>query len=117
MMPYINANTKVCSVDRDTDFFEIVARILIGDIFVPYLFIIWPVFVLRMLIDLIKENSFTLKKARGKRYATETITHANYTDDRALLSNTPILAKTLQRSLEQEARGIAFKVNADKAEF
>ena len=40
----------------ETDFFNIVARILQGDTFAPYLFIICLDYVLWVLIDLIKEN-------------------------------------------------------------
>ena len=40
-----------------------------------------------MLIDQIKENGFTLKKARSRQYSAETITDADYADDLALLLN------------------------------
>ena len=40
MMPYRNMKVKVCSPDGNTDFFDIVARVLLGDTLVPYLFII-----------------------------------------------------------------------------
>ena len=40
-------------------------------------------YVLRTLIDLMKENGFTLKKkkAKSRRYHAETITDGNYTDE------------------------------------
>ena len=44
---------------------------------------------LRSYIDLIKENGFTLKKIRSRRYLAETKTNADYADDLGLLANTP----------------------------
>ena len=64
-----------------------------------------------------KENGFTLKKARSRWYLTETITDADYADDIALLANTPTQAKSLLHSLEQIAGGIGLHVNADKMEY
>ena len=40
MMLYKNTKVKVCTLDRDTDFFDIVAGILQRDTLAPYLFII-----------------------------------------------------------------------------
>ena len=69
-------------------------------------------YVLRTLIDLMKENGFTLAKARSRRYPAQTITDADYSDDIALLA--PTQAKSLPYSLEQPAGGIGLHVNADK---
>ena len=66
MMLYKNTKVKVHSSDGDIDFFNIVAGVLQGDTLVPYLFIICLDYVLQMLIDLMKENGFTLKKARSR---------------------------------------------------
>ena len=41
MMLYRNMKVKVCLLHGDTNFFNIVAGILQGDTFVPYLFIIY----------------------------------------------------------------------------
>ena len=54
----------VGSPDGDTNFFDIVARVLQRDGFTPFLFIICLDYVLQMSIDLMKENSFTLLKKR-----------------------------------------------------
>ena len=51
---------KVCSPDGDTDFFDIVAGVLRGDTLASYLLIICLNYILRILIDLMKENGFTL---------------------------------------------------------
>ena len=81
MMLYKNTKVKVRSPDRDTDFFDIVAGVLLGDTLAPYLFIICIDYVLQTSADLMKENGFKLAK--------DTITDADYTDDLTLLTNTP----------------------------
>ena len=59
-------NTRV--MDRDRDFFDIVARVLQIDSLAPYLFIIYLDNMLRMSIDSIKENDFTFTKLRSRLY-------------------------------------------------
>ena len=88
-------NMKVCSLDGDTDFFDIVTGVLQGDTLALYLFIICLGYILWTLIDIMKENGFTLEKARRRQYPTQTITDAGYTDDRALQTNTPTQAKSM----------------------
>ena len=84
-------------------FFDIVAGVQPGDTLAPYLFIICLDYVVRTLIDLMKENSFTLKKARSRRYPAKTIMDPDYTYDIALLANTPTQAESRRHSLEQVA--------------
>ena len=64
-----------------------------------------------------KDNSFKLAKERSKRYPTQIITDVDYTDDIALLANTPAQAETLLHSLEQAAAGIGLQVHRDKTEY
>ena len=64
-----------------------------------------------------KENGFTLVKERSRRYFAQTITDADYTDDIALLTNTPARAESLLHSLERVAGGIGLHVNTDKTEY
>ena len=116
-MLYRNTKVKVCSPDGETDYFEIVADVLRGDTLAPYLFIICLDYILRMSIDKMKDNGFKLTKERSKRYPAQTITNVDYTDDIALLANTPTQAETLLHSLEQAATGISFHVNAHKTEY
>ena len=97
---YKNTKVKVHSPDGDIDYFNTVASVLQGDTLAPYPFIICLDYVLRMSIDLMKENSFRLAKERSRRYPAQTIMDANYTDDIALLANTPTQAETLLHSLE-----------------
>ena len=51
MMLCRNMKVKVRSLDGDTAFFNMVARVLQGDIFAPYLFIICLDYVRRTAID------------------------------------------------------------------
>ena len=60
MILYRNIKVKVRSPDGNTDYFDIVGRVLQGDTLVPYLFIICLDYVLRTSIDKIKENGFEL---------------------------------------------------------
>ena len=97
---YRNTKVKVRSPDGDTEYFDIVAGVLQGGTLAPYLFIICLDYVLRTSIDKIRENGFELTKKRSRRYPATTITDADYTDDIAILANTPNQAETLVHSLE-----------------
>ena len=71
-----------------------------------------------MLIDLRKENGFTLKEKRKYRqYPKGTITDADYTDDLVLFTNTAAQAKSQLHSPKQATGGIGLYVNANKTEF
>ena len=61
-MLYRSTKTKVCSPDRDLDFFNIVAGVLHGDTLAPYSFIICLDYILGTSTDLIKQDDFMLKK-------------------------------------------------------
>ena len=117
MLLYKNTKVKVHSPDGDTDFFDIVGGMLQGDTLVPYLFIICLDYVLWKSIDSLKENGFTLAKERSRRYSSWKIIDMDYTEDIALLVNTPVQAKVLQYILEQAAGGLSLHVNANKTEF
>ena len=117
MMLYRNTKVKVCSPDGGTDYFNIVADILQGDILAPYLFIICLDYELRTSIDKMKENCFKLTKKRSRRYPARTITDADYTNDVVLLANAPTQAETLIHCLERIAAGIGLHVNAHKTEY
>ena len=108
---------KVRSPDRDTDYFDTVAGVLHGDTLAPSLFIICREYMLRTSINKIKENGFKLTEERSRRYATQTITDADYTDDIALLVNTPAQAETQVNSLERAAAGMGLHINAHKTEY
>ena len=85
---YRNTKVKVHSPDGDTEYFDIVAGVLQGNMLAPYLFIICLDYMLRTSIDKIREYGFELTKKRSRRYPAKTITDADYADDIALLANT-----------------------------
>ena len=113
MMLYKNSKVNVCSSDGGTDYFDIVPGVQQGDTLAPYLFIICLGYVLRMSIGIMKDNGFKWPKERSRRYPAQTITDADYANERALLANTPAQAETLLHSLERAAASIGFHVNAN----
>ena len=100
MILYKNTKLKVCSLDGDTNYFNIVAGMLQGDTLAPYLFIICLDKVLRTSVEKMKDNGFKLTKKRSRRYPAQTITDVDYADDIALLANIPAQAETLLHSLK-----------------
>ena len=101
----------------ETEYFDIVAGVLQGDMLAPYLFILCLDYVLRVSIDKIRENGIELTKKRSRMYPAKTITDADYADHIAILANTPNQAETLLYSLERAAAGIDMEANAYKTEF
>ena len=101
----------------DTEYFGLVAGVLRGDTLSPYLFIICLDYVLRTLIDKIRENCFELTKKRSRRYPTKTIINADYANNIAILANTSNQGETLLHSLERAAAGIGLHANAHKTEY
>ena len=77
-------------------------------------------YVVRMSIDLIKENCFSLKtkkkEARIRLYLGETKTFVDDANDTALLVNTTTESESLLQSLEQAGGGIGLHVSANKIE-
>ena len=116
MMLYKNTKLNVHSPDGNTDFFDIVAGLLQGDTLAPYLFIICLDYVLRLLVNLMKENCLTLEMAK-RWYPERIITDADYADVIALLAHTAALAKSLLHSLERAAGSTGLHVNADKTYY
>ena len=114
---YRNTKGKVRSPDGDTEYFDIVARVLQGDMLAQYLFIICLDYVLRTSIDKTREKGFKLTKKRSRRYPARTITDADYADDIAILANTPNQTETLLHKLERAAAGIGLHANAHKMEY
>ena len=80
-MLYKNTKVKVCSPDRDRDYFDIVSGVLQGDTLALCLFIICVKYVLRTSIDKMKDSSVKLTKARSRRYSAQTMMDADYADN------------------------------------
>ena len=70
MIMYKNTQSFVRSSDGDIEFFDIIAGVLQGDTFAPYLFIIVLDYVLRNL-DQNENFDFTLRKQLSRRYPDE----------------------------------------------
>ena len=117
IMHYKNTTLKVRSPNGDIDFFDIVAGVLQGETLTPYQFIICRDYVFQTSIDLMKENGYTLEKAKSKRYPARSITGADYADDKALLANKPTQAESLVHRVERAAAGRGLHVNTDKTEY
>ena len=117
MMLYKNTKVKVRSLDRDTDYFASVAGVQQGNTLTPYLFIISLDYVLRTSTHSMKENCFKLAKERRRIFAAPTITGVGYTDDIALLANSPAQTAFKIHSLKWAAGDIGPDVNAYKTKY
>ena len=113
---YRNTKVKVRWPDGDTEYFDIVAGVLQGDTLAPYLFIIYLDYMLRTLINKIRENGFELTKKRSRRYPAKNNYRCRLRHI-AILANTPNQAETQLYSLEWAAACIGFHVNAHKTEY
>ena len=94
-----------------------VAGVLWEDTLAPYLFIFWLDYILLMLIDLIKENGFTLKKAKSRWYPAETMTDTDLCRQTDASYKYTCPSESLLYSLEQVSGSIGLYVNANKAEY
>ena len=107
----------VHSLDEDTDFFDIVTEVLQGNTLAPYLFRPCRDYALQTSIDLIKENSFELKRARSRRYPAKTITNKDDADDLALLANTLAYIESFLHSLKQTTGSIGYANKTESIRF
>ena len=116
MMLHKNTKVKVRSSDVDTDFFHVV--VLQGDTLFPYLFIICQDYILQTSTDLIKENSFTLKKRQEADDIPQKLlwTQTTQMTLRFLQIHLP-KSNSCYFSPEQAAGGIGLHMNADKMEY
>ena len=99
-MPYKNTKREVCSPDEDTDIFTTVTRVLQGGTFMPYLLLFCLDYIPRISIYQLKENEYTLKKVKSKKFAGEKLVDIDCADNLVLLSNIPAQAEYLLHSLE-----------------
>ena len=63
------------------------------------------------------KKSFTLEKARSRRFPALTIAGSYYTDDITLLANTPAQTESLLYSQAKAAGGIGPHFNSNKTEY
>ena len=101
----------------ETEFFDVLAGMLEGDTLAPFLFVICLDYALRISVDKCNEYGLTLELARSRRFHTEKITDADYSDDLAILSYNSYNAQKLLHILEKSAAFIGLHVNAAKTEY
>ena len=78
------------------------------------------------MVDLRKENGFTLRKKKEEKkpktttnrlYSAKTLTNADYADDLPLLANTPAQAESELQSLEPAEGSTELHANTNKTEY
>ena len=107
---YKRINKKICRQKKsaplmETDYFDIVAGMLQGDVLAPYFFLICLDYVLRISFDKMKDNGFKLTKEKSRRWPARTIMDADYANDIALLANKSAQTETLLHSVERADAG------------
>ena len=116
MIMYKNTQAFVRSPDGDTEFFNIIARVLQGETLAPYLFIIVLDYVLRNL-DQNKTLGFTLRKQLSRRYPAEMLTDADFDNDLVILSYKIRNADKLLKILETAVASVGLYMNTTKTKL
>ena len=116
MIMYKNTQAFVRSPDGDTEFFNIIARLLQGDTLAPYLFIIVLDYVLRNL-DQNKNLGFTLRKQLSRRYPAEMLTDADFDNVLVILSDKIRNAEKLLKILETAVASVGLYMNTTKTKL
>ena len=115
---YENTRAKVISPDGETDLFELLAGVLQGDTFAPYLFVIVLDYALRTAIDGREEDlGFHLEKRKSRRVSPEVITDFDFADDFALLSEEIQQAQELLSRVEMSVGKVGLRMNASKTKY
>ena len=105
------------SPDGDTEFFEILAGVLQGDILAPYLFIIVLDHAMRQAVGIESNLGFTLDRSRSRRHPAKVICGTDFADDIALLSNALEQAQLLLSRFETSAKHVGLHINNYKTEY
>ena len=112
---YSKTRAKVCSPDGETEYFEILAGVLLGDTLAPFLCIVALDYALRLAINGREEElGFTLVPRRSRRVRPVMVTDLDFADDIALISDTAEKARELLLAVERECRKIGLRLNAKK---
>ena len=108
----------VRSPSCNSNFFYIIAGVLQEHLLAPYMLMICQDYTLEISVDQTNRNGFTLKKK--KKYKKQTIfcrkyiRDADFSDNLALIINTPAQIKSLLRSVEETVESIDLYLNPDK---
>ena len=114
---YLNTRAKVQSPDGEKEEFDILAGVLQGDTFAPYLFTIVLDYVMREATSKAENPGFTLKKRRSKRHPPIEVSDLDFADDIALTLNTLEEAQNLLFEVEIAAGNVGLHLNAKKTEI
>ena len=109
---------NVLSPDGETEFFEILAGVLQGDILAPYIFIIMIDYAIRQAIDNdALDLGFKLDRKRSRRYNPDVITDLDFADDIALVTEELEQAQDFLHRVQKNTAKIGLHLNSDKTEF
>ena len=110
---YHKTKAKVITPDGETGEFDTYGGVLQGDTLAPYLFIIVLDYCLRLAINGREEHlGFTINPRRSRRVGLLMITHLDFTDDIALVSDTACQAQELLDRVEDVALRVGLHMNA-----
>ena len=84
---YENTRARVITPDGETEFFQIIARVLQGDTLAPYIFAIVLDYVMRKTYQGREEElGFHLQKRQSQRVPQKIVTDLDFADDLALIT-------------------------------
>ena len=112
---YNNTEATVITPDGETEFFEITAGVLQGDILAPFIFMIVLDFRLRLSLDNLNDRGLQIQPRRSRRHPAQQLTDLYFADDLALITVED--AEALLHSLERAAALIRLYCNVSKTEY
>ena len=112
----IQTRSTILTPEGETEPFDILAGILQGDTFAPFLFIIVIDYIMRISVDTMKENGLMYQPRKSSRYPSLHVTDADFADDIALLSDNLINAQALLSALKSAANCTGLYLNKSKTE-
>ena len=108
---YENTRAKVISPDGESEYFEIKAGVLQGDMLAPYSFAIVLDYVMRKTFAGKEEElGFQLQRRQSRRFPPITVTDLDFADDLALLAEGMEQAQEILQRLENEAEKVGFSM-------
>ena len=112
---YTNTEATVITPDGETEFFEITAGALQGDILAPFIFIIVFDYILRLSLDNLNDRGLQIHPRRSRRHPAQHLTDLDFAFDLALITVED--AEALLQSLERAAALIRLYCNERKTEY
>ena len=112
---HTNTKSAVVVVEETTNFFDVLAGVLQGDVLAPFIFIV--------VVDWVMKNSdmnhlgFTTKPRRSRRHLEEKLGDLEFADDLSLLANNQKEAQEQLDTLSHTAKEVGLKINVGKTKF